>query len=241
MKAQRAFVADAAHELRTPLSALKLQMQLAERASGETERQAAFADLKRGLERAIHLVQQLLTLARQEPGVSERVRQPVDLVLLAHSVIADFALSADTRRIDLGIGSETPATVQGDADALRIMLNNLVDNALHYTPEGGRIDLAVEADADAFSIVVQDSGPGHCGSRTDAGVRPFLPGRRYAGEGQRARAGDRAANCGRAWCAGNAADTTTACAPACAFQGRGIPELMFEFFKHAPHQPRPLL
>ncbi len=160
MDAQRAFVADAAHELRTPLGALKLQIQLAERASDATERQAAFADLKRGLERAIHLVQQLLTLARQEPGVSERVRQPVDLVLLAHSVIADFALSADTRRIDLGIGSETPATVQGDADALRIMLNNLVDNALHYTPEGGRIDLAVEADADAFSIVVQDSGPG---------------------------------------------------------------------------------
>lgn len=160
MNAQRAFVADAAHELRTPLGALKLQIQLAERAADSGERQAAFADLKRGLERAIHLVQQLLTLARQEPGVYERTRQPVDLVQLAHSVVADFALQADARRVDLGIGSETPATIEGDADALRIMLNNLVDNALHYTPAGGRIDVSVQADADAFSLSVEDSGPG---------------------------------------------------------------------------------
>ncbi len=160
MDAQRAFVADAAHELRTPLGALKLQIQLAERAAGDAERQAAFADLKRGLERAIHLVQQLLTLARQEPGVYEAAQQAVDLVQLVHSVIADFALSADARRIDLGIGGETPAVVEGDAGALRIMLNNLVDNALRYTPEGGRIDVSVQADADACSIIVEDSGPG---------------------------------------------------------------------------------
>lgn len=160
MQAQRAFVADAAHELRTPLGALKLQIQLAERAASAEERQVAFADLKRGLERAIHLVQQLLTLARQEPGVSEPAHRPVDLALLAHSVVADFALHAVTRRIDLGIGSEAPAVVDGDADDLRIMLNNLVDNALHYTPEGGRIDVSVLAAADAFSIIVQDSGPG---------------------------------------------------------------------------------
>ena len=189
--------------MRTPLGALKLQIQLAERASDATERQVAFADLKHGLERAIRLVQQLLTLARQEPGVSERVRQPVDLVLLAHSVIADFALSADTRRIDLGIGSETPATVQGDADALRIMLNNLVDNALHYTPEGGRIDVAVEADADTVSIVVQDSGPGIPEAELTRVFDRFYQAGGAQAKGQRARAGDRAANRRSAWCAGN--------------------------------------
>lgn len=159
MQAQRAFVADAAHELRTPLGALQLQIQLAERA-GAAERPAAFADLKRGLERATHLVQQLLTLARQEPGVYERVRQPVDLVQLAHSVIADFAWHADARRIDLGIGAETPAAIVGDAEALRILLNNLVDNAVRHTPEGGRIDVSVAADARSCSLIVEDSGPG---------------------------------------------------------------------------------
>jgi len=165
MEAQRAFVADAAHELRTPLGALKLQIQLAERAADADERQAAFADLKRGLERAIHLVQQLLTLARQEPGVYEAARQLVDLRRLAHSVVGDFALAADARGIDLGIAdaaapTDAPADIEGDADALRILANNLVDNALRHTPAGGRIDLSVRADAEAVTLIVEDSGPG---------------------------------------------------------------------------------
>lgn len=133
---------------------------MAKRAAGQEERQAAFAELKRGLERATHLVQQLLTLARQESGVAERARQPVDLVQLAHDVVADFALNAHVRQIDLGIGSEMPAVIEGDPDTLRIMLNNLVDNALRYTEAGGRIDVSVQADADAVALIVEDSGPG---------------------------------------------------------------------------------
>jgi two-component system OmpR family sensor kinase len=160
MQAQRAFVADAAHELRTPLGALKLQLQLAERAATPAERQETFADLKRGLERAIHLVQQLLTLARQEPGVLEQPPQLVDLVQLAHNVVADFALKADARHIDLGIGRETPAVVKGNSDALRILLNNLVDNALRYTPPHGRVDVSVQAEAGAVALIVEDTGPG---------------------------------------------------------------------------------
>jgi two-component system OmpR family sensor kinase len=158
--AQRAFVADAAHELRTPLTALKLQIQLAERAADDGERRAAFAELKQGFERATHLVQQLLTLARQEPGASQRVRRPVDLADIARQALADFAPVAAARRIDLGAGELPVAVVEGDPDALRILLNNLLDNAIRYTPEGGRVDVHLDCAGGAATLAVEDSGPG---------------------------------------------------------------------------------
>jgi two-component system OmpR family sensor kinase len=158
--AQRAFVADAAHELRTPLTALKLQIQLAERADSNEERKAAFAALTQGFERAMHLVQQLLTLAGQEPGASSQAREALDLPALVRSVVADLALVANARRIDLGMSAETPATVDANADALRVLLSNLIDNAVRYTPEGGRADVAIRTDKRGVSIDVCDTGPG---------------------------------------------------------------------------------
>jgi len=158
--AQRAFVADAAHELRTPLTALRLQVQLAERATTDDERQASFADLKQGLERATHLLQQLLTLARQEPGAFEQQRAEVDLTALVRSVVTDFSIAAAARDIDLGITAATQASVVGNADALRVLFNNLIDNALRHTPDHGTVDLSIASDADVVSVTVRDSGPG---------------------------------------------------------------------------------
>lgn len=158
--AQRAFIADAAHELRTPLTALKLRIQLAERAQDEASRAAAFAELKQGYERAIRMVQQLLTLARQEPGASTSQAHPVDLAALARGVVADFAPAADTKKIDLGLHAEDGVAVEGDAETLRILLNNLIDNAIRYTPEGGRVDVAVAPGTTTCTLTVQDSGPG---------------------------------------------------------------------------------
>ncbi|WP_211452203.1 sensor histidine kinase [Collimonas antrihumi] len=160
INAQRAFVADAAHELRTPLTALRLQVQLAERAIDDSERRAAFGDLKQGLERATHLLQQLLTLARQEPGAFEQAHVELDLRVLLHSVIGDFALSAHERQIDLGISTEMPASVVGNADALRILFNNLIDNALRHSPPGSSIDVSLAADAAGVTVAVEDGGPG---------------------------------------------------------------------------------
>jgi two-component system OmpR family sensor kinase len=157
--AQRAFIADAAHELRTPLTALKLRIQLAERAEDEAARAAAFTELKQGYERAIRMVQQLLTLARQEPGTSSRQARPVDLSALARSVIADFAPAAGMKSIDLGLSAQDGA-IEGDAETLRILLNNLIDNAIRYTPVGGRIDVAIVTDASACTLTVQDTGAG---------------------------------------------------------------------------------
>ena len=160
INAQRAFVADAAHELRTPLTALRLQVQLAERATSDADRQASFADLKRGLERATHLLSQLLTLARQEPGAFEQVTAESDLTALVQSVVGDFAALAIARNIDLGITTAAQASIIGNVDALRVLFNNLIDNALCHTPEHGVIDVSITTDVGAVTVTVRDSGPG---------------------------------------------------------------------------------
>lgn len=160
LDAQRSFIADAAHELRTPLTAVHLQAQLAERATDDAERRAALADLKGGLERATRLVEQLLTLAREEPGVADRPLAPIDLPALARGVVAELAPLAAAKRIDLGLNAEPGVQVQGDADALATLLSNLVDNALRYTPEGGRVDVGIAIDAGRAALSVRDSGPG---------------------------------------------------------------------------------
>src|SRR5206468_95938 len=159
---QRTFIADAAHELRTPLTAVHLQAQLAERAPTDAERRKALADLKSGLERATRLSEQLLTLARTEPGVdaAERPEALVDLSTLAREVIAELAPLAAEKSIDLGLSEGESATVRGDRDALRTLLSNLVDNALRYTPPKGRVDVAVSPEGDRIALAVRDNGPG---------------------------------------------------------------------------------
>ena len=160
LESQKAFVADAAHELRTPLTAVQLQIQLAERAKTDDERQVAFAKLKQGQLRAAHLVQQLLTLARQEPGVASQPHSAVDLAEVARLVVSEHAPLASDRNIDLGISQEERATISGDFEALRVMLGNLVDNALRYTPPGGTVDVALRLGAGAAVMEISDTGPG---------------------------------------------------------------------------------
>ncbi len=168
LDAQRAFIADAAHELRTPLTAVHLQAQLVERAGDDAERHAALAELKSGLDRATHLVAQLLTLAREEPDVTGRPLARVDLAALARAVVADCSAQAAARGIDLGLAppagaaAAAAALVDGDAASLRTLLSNLVDNAIRYVPDGGRIDVAAGTDATgkAVEVSVRDSGPG---------------------------------------------------------------------------------
>lgn len=159
---QRAFVADAAHALRTPLAALKLQLQVADRAQNEEERRAAHADLHRGVERMIRLVGQLLTLARQEPGAADTQRRPVALEAIAAEVVAELSPAALQKRIDLGIAmASQPVSVSGNADALRVLLVNLIDNALCYCPGGARVDVSTgHAPDGGAQLVVEDNGPG---------------------------------------------------------------------------------
>jgi len=160
LETQRAFVADAAHELRTPLTALRLQAQIAERAGQDLERREALDSLKLGVERASHLVQQLLTLAREEDHAAQAPSAPVRLDELAREVIAEHAALADSKHIDLGMTREEPVSAHGSAAGLRTVLSNLVDNAVRYTPAGGSVDVAVAHEDEQAVVEVSDSGPG---------------------------------------------------------------------------------
>ena len=159
LERERAFMADAAHELRTPLTALHLQMGMLARADSEAEREAAMGTLSAGVQRAIRLIEQMLALARQEPRV-ESPRVAVRLDELAREIVAELVPLADAGHIDLGIAAAQPATVAGDGDALRTLLRNLVDNAVRYTPPGGRVDVTVESTAAGPRLAVTDDGPG---------------------------------------------------------------------------------
>jgi len=160
---ERAFMADAAHELRTPLTALHLQMEMLARASGESERGAAMQQLSAGVQRAIRLVEQMLALAREQPHTQPQ-HAPVALEPLAREVLAELVPLADARRIDLGLSHTQPVTVTGDREALRTLLRNLIDNAVRYTGESGRVDVSLENGgspaAPRAQLTVSDTGPG---------------------------------------------------------------------------------
>lgn len=159
ISSQRRFVADAAHELRTPLTALSLQSQLVEQAQNSKEREESLINLRQGISRVSHLVSQLLTLARQEPD-AQRPFTRLDLATIARRVVGEFAPLADNKRIDLGIGGNQSEFVNGDEEALRILIGNLVDNAIRYTPEGGKVDVTLSNDSSNVILKVEDGGPG---------------------------------------------------------------------------------
>lgn len=160
LSAQRRFLADAAHELRTPLTALRLQHQLLGRVSDEAARRETLAELEQGIDRAQHLVEQLLQVSRAEPDGEALRLQAVDLGALSRDVVAAFAARADRLGIDLGAGPTPPVHVRADPHQLTVLLNNLVDNALRYTPGGGAVDVGVVEHAGRPALVVSDTGPG---------------------------------------------------------------------------------
>jgi two-component system OmpR family sensor kinase len=161
---QRNFVADAAHELRSPLTALKLQAQALRRPQDEASRDAAIARLNEGIDRAIDLVGQLLALAHEEGDGQNGAAAPqqVDLQELVRQVVSGLLPQAQAKRIDLGLapGDSQPLQVQGQPAALHTLLRNLLDNAIKYTPEGGQVDISLALRDRAPCLFVEDSGPG---------------------------------------------------------------------------------
>jgi two-component system OmpR family sensor kinase len=183
LRGQRTFIADAAHELRSPLTALQLQLQLAVRAGTVSGDARVLAKLDERLKRTIHLVNQLLTLAREDAAMTTPMGA-FDLHALAAQVVADASILAEEKQIDLGLEpSELAADIArcrivGEQHALGVLLGNLVDNAIRYTPRGGKVDVSIGHDGEDVWIEVCDDGPG---IKEDEIERVF--DRFYRGEG----------------------------------------------------------
>jgi two-component system, OmpR family, sensor kinase len=161
---QRRFVADAAHELRTPITALRLQLQLLQGSVNDAERAQAMSELASGVDRSQRLVEQLLNIARADADSEHFDPQPLNLTEVVKSVVARFSLKAEVLDIDLGVSGELTSAgvwVNGDLEQLSVLLNNLVENALRFTPEGGVVDVNISQDHDASTLLrVIDNGPG---------------------------------------------------------------------------------
>ena len=157
---ERRFTADAAHELRTPLAALKVQAQVALRAQTDDSRQHALTQVIAGVDRMTHLVEQLLTLARVDPARLEIAPQPIDPVATVAEVCAELLPQAQRLNQSLNVDAAPGCEIAVMPGWLAIALRNLVDNALRYAGAGARIEVRLARTASGCSIRVADNGPG---------------------------------------------------------------------------------
>jgi len=157
---ERRFTADASHELRTPLSALKTQAQVARASANDAERAHALDSVIAGCDRASHLVQQLLTLARLDPDESEARAETCDLQALARDAVAELAPFALSKRVEIDLAEGAALPVPGHAGLIAIVLRNLIDNAIRYSPEGGSVHVRAARDRQTATLTVSDDGPG---------------------------------------------------------------------------------
>lgn len=157
---KRRFVADAAHQLRTPLTGLKAQAELALSLQNEDEIRHSLEQIRRAADHASHLANQLLLLARSEPGSHDQMRE-LNLIALAKATTEDWVSAALHKNMDLGFECEGgDGRIRGNAILLGEMLNNLLDNAIRYTPAGGRVTTRVSVAGETVMLEVEDDGPG---------------------------------------------------------------------------------
>lgn len=156
---QRRFITDAAHELRSPLTALSLQAEHLSNAEMSTEAIERINMLRRGLERSRHLLNQLLEFARLQSTVSNNLSK-VSVKRIYRDVIEDLYPLAEEKKIDIGITDSDDVELTADETDLTILVRNLVDNAIRYTPNGGKIDLSIKLVSNQVQLIVTDSGSG---------------------------------------------------------------------------------
>ncbi|MFY1844969.1 MULTISPECIES: ATP-binding protein [Burkholderiales] len=156
---QRRFVADAAHELRSPLTALSLQAERVEAAPMSDEARQRLITLRQGIDRGRNLLEQLLGLARAQSATNEP-SQPVSVQKIYRHVLEDLIPQAEAKRIDIGIEGKEDAQVRASELDMITLVKNLVDNAIRYTPAGGRVDLGIRT-AQGYAVLnIKDTGPG---------------------------------------------------------------------------------
>lgn len=157
---ERRFTSDAAHELRTPLAALKTHAEIALAASNDNERRQALRQIVRGVDRATRLVEQLLTLARLDPDTGLANTKRFDLFIVAERVISDEAPIAIEKNIEISLNGTRGKFVYCNADAIAVLMRNLIDNAIRYTPENGEVSITILRNDEYITLRVSDSGPG---------------------------------------------------------------------------------
>lgn len=156
---ERRFTDDAAHELRTPLSALKTQVQVALRAGSEAERKEALQDVVVGVDRMTHLLNQMLTLARLDNARDLQLVE-VDLEETIATIIKQLSEKAKQKNITIEFEPAQGVSIMVETVSLEILLRNLIDNAIHYTPAGGKVRIETQEQASGVSISIRDTGPG---------------------------------------------------------------------------------
>jgi two-component system OmpR family sensor kinase len=158
---RRQFISDAAHEMRTPLAALRLQVNNLRTTGDEAGRTLAIGEMVRGLRRTSEMVSQLLDLARAE-AEPDGTEPQADLRQVISGAVEDVIQLANEKAVDLGLITPAvqPAIVAGDAGELRMLLKNLLDNAIRYTASGGQVDIALEQSDNRLTIEVRDTGRG---------------------------------------------------------------------------------
>jgi two-component system sensor histidine kinase TctE len=172
MQAQQRFIADAAHQLRTPLAGLKMQAQLAQRETDPQALREALTNVASGVDRSSRLVSQMLALARAE-ALDRQSFQRIELTELVRQLAGDWFDRAIDRGIDFGFEAEHEAAIPGNEFLVREMVSNLIDNALRYTPAGGRVTVGVLPMGDFVIVEVADSGVGISDGDAELVFEPF--------------------------------------------------------------------
>ncbi|AWH88611.1 sensor histidine kinase [Limnobaculum parvum] len=180
MAAQQRFIADAAHELRSPMTALSLQVERLAASEMSASAQERLDLLRQGIDRNRALLSQLLTLARVQAS-GPLFNEPISILYVYRQVLEDLMPLADAKGIDIGVVSDRDIHIVADAVDLATLVKNLVDNAIRYTPKGGRIDLCALASGGAAVLIITDNGPGVPKSEW---TRVFDPFYRIVGSGE---------------------------------------------------------
>lgn len=179
LSTQKRFLADAAHQLKTPLAGLRMQADLAQRETNADELKKSLKNIGLASVRATHTVNQLLALARTETTGRALPKHRVDMVEIASEVMADSVPRALDKKIDLGYdgpeAGEASSHLEGNPTLLKEMVRNLVDNAINYTPESGQVTLRLMSDrfSGVLVLIVEDSGPGIAESERELVFQPF--------------------------------------------------------------------
>lgn len=159
LKVEREFIADASHELRSPVTALQLQLELLESTSSESGRAELIADIRQGVSRVSRLIEQILTLARLAPDYGGQI-EAIPIHEFIKAIYEELQPQAAAKSIRFTLNTASPASIIGDATSLRALLRNLVDNAIRYTPANGAVSIELSTSDNSSEIAISDTGPG---------------------------------------------------------------------------------